>query len=1303
MATSSSIESIVPDSTMGTSPVAVVFSPVTTKRPVRTYGRKKSPALEEDAPMLGSFAFPRQESSSSSRLRTAPPSIRDTVGPSSDNEDEDFDDLQDTGMSTSKFRFDWKAKLKAMDDSDSDNEDNAVKAGTEGSARIRADRPLAVDDIFSSSSPGRGSVGDPEHLFLPDNDSEGENEFPKTSPTATTPEAGHSSTPGDQSTPATTDPDAPGSRSSKREGKQRSLEEVRLSILPVISPSPSPNARRNGSKRKSALKKPTKRDREETIKESARLASEREVSIKSNSKSLFTLDNLFQTVTAGQPPLTAPKKLTKEPSLQSDPIMNFSSPEFSSKTAVHIPEAGPSKWGEQAMQVTLESDDDDDLPDNLLGEPKAEHKPTLKEFKRRHLEKQKAKRSASEDDGSDLEITSPKAAPVRSTERRVSQLRKKQLSLAGVNPSSKLKATSLFKGKSKEQTMNRSDMDANLWGKVQKEQREVVTKKKEDWIVFGGRLDKEETRPQVDATQVLKAYAEKGLKAREGDKESSQTTLVEEDEDSDDEWKPAGSMSPAHRSGGVEEEEKDLAMTTEDLGEDAEDEEDEQVLRVSRSKRVAVVDSDEENDENSAPKPAQTAGRRPLALDSSVLEGDIEPDGSTPFSEEGTGTDKENNASLVFDRSEDKENSRVPRFGSLSSADSFESLAAPSGPQSRNPLQEIPRSPETPKTRPLGRTNLTQLFEAQMNEPRRTPELQPSPFPRQRKDSGGFSQFSQEDGTLLNNSSPGSGLADLFNVHTQAPSYSPKSSLLAEPFGEKFKPRGTPRAEFLSLTQDILQPAFHAEEQLLLKANKIVEKEQELVLDVAFEPEPSPPKLYVNEEGFLTQTRPPVASGSQLEGRRSLLATPLDPLASSSQRSPLATLSFSDPSQSSPVGPGPLRRLRKRSQSPSERAVEANTKKRRNVFDDLKQGAQAEAERKRRRLEKSEFVEQEAHESDDEGGFWGRGKKADDDEDMGDEDLDKTLEGLVDDQVMDDDTLAEQRVLEKFKEQAEQDDQRIEQKANDIVQGEWRKKHKDGGFMSDDSDDEMDDDARRARRRLRREKMKREDVEAMEANPETKAFAAAYKSTVEEEDNEFAHLAQDETERVLGSLDALAHEGEEDEDRGDEDDGMEEEEEKTIDAGDIRQLIRQRAQQPRERDEERIDFNDTTWVDQEDQDEDVDMNIKTVKPSVKKPARSRRGLDPSDMDDGFESQEPSFRVTTKQLEREKTWAKREERNRNGTTARNTGKMAVTAKSGKGSLHRGPKFKGETPAEPSKPVVRKAPSMLVDVDRKARFS
>jgi hypothetical protein len=243
MATSSSIESIVPDSTMGTSPMAVVFSPVTIKRPVRTYGRKRSPVMEEDPKTLSSSAFSRQEGSS--RLRTAPPSLHETVGPSSDNDDEESEEEGDNG-------FGWREKMEAVDkfyDSD-----DAAKAMTTHSVSGRGDPPVTANDVFHSPGSARGSTRGREGLFLSDADSEDEHEFPKTSPTATTPETGHLSTPGDQSTPATTDPDAPSSHSSKREGKQRSLEQVRRSILPVISPSPSPNARRSGTKRKSALK-----------------------------------------------------------------------------------------------------------------------------------------------------------------------------------------------------------------------------------------------------------------------------------------------------------------------------------------------------------------------------------------------------------------------------------------------------------------------------------------------------------------------------------------------------------------------------------------------------------------------------------------------------------------------------------------------------------------------------------------------------------------------------------------------------------------------------------------------------------------------------------------------------------------------------------------------------------------------------------------------------------------------------------------------------------------------------------------
>jgi mediator of replication checkpoint protein 1 len=67
-------------------------------------------------------------------------------------------------------------------------------------------------------------------------------------------------------------------------------------------------------------------------------------------------------------------------------------------------------------------------------------------------------------------------------------------------------------------------------------------------------------------------------------------------------------------------------------------------------------------------------------------------------------------------------------------------------------------------------------------------------------------------------------------------------------------------------------------------------------------------------------------------------------------------------------------------------------------------------------LEKSEFVETEAQESDDDEmlGFGGYRKQTAEEEEEG-EDLDKALEGLVDDAHMDEQTLGQDLVLEKVK------------------------------------------------------------------------------------------------------------------------------------------------------------------------------------------------------------------------------------------------------------------------------------------------
>lgn len=145
-------------------------------------------------------------------------------------------------------------------------------------------------------------------------------------------------------------------------------------------------------------------------------------------------------------------------------------------------------------------------------------------------------------------------------------------------------------------------------------------------------------------------------------------------------------------------------------------------------------------------------------------------------------------------------------------------------------------------------------------------------------------------------------------------------------------------------------------------------------------------------------------------------------------RKPLGTLAvaespliFSDPDEpGSPSPSRPARRLRRRgSDSSAPPSGEAGggsplspIPTRRNAFDILAVGAQKAKEKKP--LKKSEFVEGEAQESDEDDGF-GFKKKTGDEEGDSDADDDKPVEGLVDDTAMDEATLAGKLILEKYK------------------------------------------------------------------------------------------------------------------------------------------------------------------------------------------------------------------------------------------------------------------------------------------------
>ncbi|KAJ2933454.1 hypothetical protein H1R20_g3636, partial [Candolleomyces eurysporus] len=1099
----------------------------------------------------------------------------------------------------------------------------------------------------------------------------------------------------------------------------------------------------------------TKADKVETVKARARIAVDRKPAIpRAEKEPKFSLAGLFTSI-GGKP--DSPLKESTLPS--DDPINSFSSPEtrpVSPGLPIHwtpspLPEpAQPSSRSALPNPPPLDSDDELPTTSKILADAKkaaeASKRDELIKRKYQALEK-KQSRPDEHDSDDDLEVVDAPMNGVAgrkleaehsSATKKFTHTRKVQMQLAGIHPTKTQASTSK---QTKVPPIGRDQFEQQLWKKVQESREHTVKQKQEEWQAIGGTL-KETVKVEEDQTEIVKKLAAKGLEAAEAQGAGQQ--YEDSDDDSDEDWNPEerGSEEEPDTSAtmdvqdGVDE---DVAMVSEvedqDVAEDDENDENDENVHNPRAVRRSVkniVDSDDENDENNPNQQVQK--RRPLASLPSSSFGedefgmDIVHDGPTPSTDDRSdeGTDKENDTTLMFDRSDDKENKAVVRFGpfGLRRDDTLElDLSEP-----RRPFQELP-SPDTPKAFQVGRASLTEMFEAQLSESRRTPDLSPGPSLQpfvegsSKKGAGGFSQFSDDEGTLLGKSTSSNGdLSDLFDVTTQkldAKPWSPEGGLAAA-FVEKplFGPKSSARKDDLGLTQDIVVgKSFEIKETQIRKADAVFEKEQEYLLDAAFEPKTTKEELYVNEYGFLTQTRPNVEdpeiyvppSPTQVASRRMsmALATPQDERGT--QRSPLATLSLTDPTQGESPVVGRLKRLRKRSLSPSDRAS-ASLQIKKNAFDLLRTGAQQPERYKRRKLEASEFVVDQAEESDDEGGFWGaKKKKPDDDEEEG-EDMDRNLETLVDDQEMDAETLAEQLVYEKFKEDEAITDKKIEEEAQAIIQGERRTKKKHGGFLSDDSGDESEaDDNARLRRKMHRKNKKREDVEALEHNPQTKSFAETYKATLVVDDEDFAHLATDHTQSVLDQL-TVPQAGEE-EDDGDEEMGNEDDETqpRSLDVSEFKRILDERRAHGNLSEDDGVDYNDTAWIDNEDEEDNKPL-VKTVKTASRKTNRpAQRGLDPSAFDDGFEDGNliPNKRADGRH--QQQSWAKRESRNRNTATARSVGAAAVTglarAKTGGGSLRQLPKNAPATTADKVKAGgLKKAESVLISkLDKSSRFA
>jgi mediator of replication checkpoint protein 1 len=237
------------------------------------------------------------------------------------------------------------------------------------------------------------------------------------------------------------------------------------------------------------------------------------------------------------------------------------------------------------------------------------------------------------------------------------------------------------------------------------------------------------------------------------------------------------------------------------------------------------------------------------------------------------------------------------------------------------------------------------------------------------------------------------------------------------------------------------------------KADEIFEEEQEFVAQESFTTAPEERTMWVNTQGygyfyiglvrlpepafyrFLTQTerpgatpyRKPLSQAPAFLATQQLQPSPFAEVPQTSQhpRRPLGTLSFSqvdDPDENTDLQP--LRRIR-RARTPSpvntfNRVVSPSpTRVTGDAFSALKVGATRKhrrEEKAKRKLGKSTYVEQEADESDEDAAYgFGPRKKDDEDEESDGDEEDKHVEGLVDDAQMDEETVAAQLVVEKFK------------------------------------------------------------------------------------------------------------------------------------------------------------------------------------------------------------------------------------------------------------------------------------------------
>ncbi|KAJ7688416.1 MRC1-like domain-containing protein [Mycena rosella] len=820
--------------------------------------------------------------------------------------------------------------------------------------------------------------------------------------------------------------------------------------------------------------------------------------------------------------------------------------------------------------------------------------------------------------------------------------------------------------------------------------------------------DDDDDANDADWSETRGSASPRPQQGSDADEEDADTTMVNDEEDEDDD--------------------------------DNEENEAPSVLNRGPRRTIAIIDSDSENenDENAVPvrKSASfilrenTHGQDEVDENVSPIEltGAVLHRGSVSSMDERTEDegDKENNTHLMYDKSEDKENKAVPRhpFGArpalgrqgslfgleegmqrslsmspgehepMNDGTDNENDENDAGGDRRRPLQNLlaEEDPFLAEPGPSASVDFATRLQQTSSLPLDTPDATLRPSFEIGARVGGksvaFSQFSDDGATSFKGAPLQPGFSDLFEAGTEQ-QQSPKrplalsASFSAKPDAGLFGLRQTTVA--LGLTQDLdLEPAFEVGDHLKRQADAIFEKEQEYVWNAANRKADTK-----KQELFLTQTRPdvekpeiytlssPAESGSVFGTQRSALLEP-----HSSLRRPLRTLSLTESVELDAPERSPLRRLAKRTRTPSPTSSRSSPSpspamRTKNALDLLRRETLGiHAPRPRKPLDKSEYVAEEAQESDDDemGGFMHKG---DDGEEEGGEDLDRTLTTLVDDTEMSEEKVAEARVREKFQEQTHEDDLEIEKFHQGVVQGDLRKKRRNRGLL-DDSDEEDEEDemrARKMRRGLAEPTINRGDVNELAKDPHTRAFYEVYHTDLQRgEEAEFAHLQESQPEIA------------DDAEMADEDEGGRE----VLTRKELTEKLREVARREQD-DQPEMDVEDVSWVDRENSDGEDQVKVKAV--SLRRSVAEARN-----------------QVESPERKRMNNWAKTEGRTRNAGTGRASGRTAVTgqmskAKAGGGSLRTSvvQSQSGAKPAEARRPL-KMQPSVLAVVasDRSARF-